>query len=160
MYNWLSQASSLIQAPLSTAWVTDNCFLLISLAGAYTFLFLFPPPTLNSADLAAPAQAPLANQRHFQWPSPILENRRWEAVSPHPVFETSSHWWLNPGKLLMQHLSAITGLVTTKSEFPRSHSFIHPFVNGKLPALDQLCAGAGWKCTDEWPIHLFLHLFI
>lgn len=30
-----------------------------------------------------------------------------------------------------------------------SHSFIHSLINDKLPAMGLLCAGAGWKDTDE-----------
>ena len=40
---------------------------------------LLPPPALYSA---APVQAPLANQRHFQCPPPTLENRKVKSSQP------------------------------------------------------------------------------
>lgn len=129
-----------------------------SLAGAYILPLLLPPPALSSAALAAPALAPLAKQRHFRCPKPTLESRNIRTLSPHPVSEQISHRWFSPGKPLCNILQPTTSLVTTKSGLPRGHSFIHPFINNELPAMDLLGTGAGWKNTDGPPIHLFMHL--
>lgn len=54
---------------------------------------------------SSPCTGPLTNQRRFQCSTPTLKIGRQDTLSPHPVFEPSSHQWFNLGKL-MQHLSA------------------------------------------------------
>ena len=139
--------------PLTTA-----CF--SSLAGAYILLFLLPPSTFNSADLAAPARGPLTNQRLFQCSTPTLKNRKARRTQPTSCIWAKFPPVVQPRQAFMQHLSASHQLSNHQLGVSRVHLLIHLFNNDALLIMGLLWTAANWKNTDEWLIHLFSPLFI
>ena len=110
--------------------LTIACF--SSLAGAYILLFLLPPSTFNSADLATPAWGPLTNQRRFQCSTPTLKNRKARRIQPTSCIWAKFPPVVQPRQAFMQHLSASHQLSNHQLRVSRVHSLIHLFNNDAL----------------------------